>query len=185
MRVHVIAPAGFDDPGQPTGGNIYDRRVCAGLAEAGWEVLVATVAAAWPVPGPAARADLARIVSAIPDGETILIDGLIASPTAAQLLPHTGRVRMTVLLHMPLATALDAHHDVSAQRSERVVLRAAAGVVVTSEWSRQQVLTRYAIPAHRVHVAVPGADRVAAPARPTGPSRRSGCPRRHARRLAG
>ncbi len=123
-RVHVIVPEGFDDPGQPTGGNIYDRRVCAGMAEAGWDVLVTTVAAAWPVPGPGARADLARIVSAIPDGATVLIDGLIASPAAAQLLPHTGRIRMTVLLHMPLATVLDTHHDASAQRSERVVLRA-------------------------------------------------------------
>ena len=49
VRVHVVAPEGFDNPGQPTGGNIYDRRVCAGLAEAGWDVLVTTVAAAWPV----------------------------------------------------------------------------------------------------------------------------------------
>jgi glycosyltransferase involved in cell wall biosynthesis len=159
-------PEGFDRPGQPSGGNIYDRRVCAGLAEAGWEVLVTTVAAAWPIPGSGARADLARILSAIPDGETVLIDGLIASPTAEQLLPHTGRIRMTVLLHMPLATAIDTHHDASAERSERAVLRAAAGVVVTSEWTRQQVLTRYAIPACRVHVARPGVDRVAAPARP-------------------
>ena len=51
VRVHVIAPEGFDNPGQPTGGNIYDRRVCAGLAEAGWDVLVRTAAGAWPVPG--------------------------------------------------------------------------------------------------------------------------------------
>ena len=165
-RVHVIVPEGFDDPGQPTGGNIYDRHVCAGLAEAGWDVLVATVAGAQPVPGPGVRAGLARIVSAIPDGATVLIDGLIASPAAAQLLPHAGRIRMTVLLHMPLATALDTHHDASARRSERVVLRAAAGVIATSEWTRQQVLTRYAIPARRVHVARPGVDRVAAPARP-------------------
>jgi glycosyltransferase involved in cell wall biosynthesis len=166
VRVRVVVPEGFDDPGLPTGGNIYDRRVCAGLAEAGWDVQVTTVAAAWPVPGPGARADLARIVSAIPDGETVLIDGLIASPAAAQLLPHAGRIRMTVLLHMPLVTAMDTYHDASAQRSERAVLRAATGVVVTSEWTRQQVLTRYAIPASRVHVARPGADRVAATARP-------------------
>lgn len=166
MRVHVVVPEGFDNPGQPTGGNIYDRRVCAGLAEAGWEVLVTTIATPWPMPGPGSRADLARIVSAIPDGETVLIDGLIASPAAAQLLPHTGRIRMTVLLHMPLATALDTHHDARAERSERAVLRAATGVVVTSEWTRQQVLTGYAIPAHRVHVARPGADQVAALARP-------------------
>jgi len=166
VRVHVVVPKGFDDPGQPTGGNIYDRRVCAGLAEAGWDVLVTTVAGAWPDPGSGARADLARIVSAIPDGETVLIDGLIASPAAAQLVPHTGRIRMTVLLHMPLATALDPHHDASAQRSERAVLGAATGVVVTSEWTRQQVLARYTIPAHRVHLARPGVDRVAAPAKP-------------------
>ena len=166
MRVHVVAPEGFDEPGPPPGGNISARRVCAGLAEAGWDVRVTTAAAAWPAPGAGARAGLARIVSAIPDGETVLIDGLIASPAAAQLLPHTGRVRMTVLLHMPLATALDTHHDASAQRSERAVLRAATGVVVTSEWTRQQVLTRYAVPARRVRVARPGVDRVAAPARP-------------------
>jgi glycosyltransferase involved in cell wall biosynthesis len=163
MRVHVVVPAGFDDPGQPTGGNIYDLRVCAGLAAAGWDVLVAT-AAAWP--GPASGSDLARVVSAVPDGETVLIDGLIASPAAAQLLPHAGRVRMTVLLHMPLATAAGTCHDAGAERSERSVLRAAAGVVVTSEWTRRQVLTRYRIPARRVHVARPGADRVAAAARP-------------------
>jgi glycosyltransferase involved in cell wall biosynthesis len=166
VRVHVVVPEGFDNAAQPTGGNIYDRRVCAGLAEAGWEVLIATVAAAWPVPESGAQADLARIVSAIPDGEIVLIDGLIASPTAVQLLPHAGRIRMTVLLHMPLATALDTRHDASAQRSERVVLRAATGVVVTSEWTRQQVLTRYEIPARRVHVALPGVDRVVAPAQP-------------------
>jgi glycosyltransferase involved in cell wall biosynthesis len=166
VRVHVVVPEGFDDPGQPTGGNVYDRRVCAGLAEAGWEVLVATVAAAWRVPDPSARASLARIVSGIPDGEMALIDGLIASPAAAQLLPHAGRIQMTVLLHMPLATALDARHDASALRSERVVLRAAAGVVVTSEWARQQIVTRYEIPSCRVHVARPGADRVTVPARP-------------------
>jgi glycosyltransferase involved in cell wall biosynthesis len=161
-----VVPAGFDDPGQPTGGNIYDRRVCAGLAEAGWEVRVATVAAAWPVPDSGARAELARVVSAIPDGDIALIDGLIASPTPAQLLPHAGRISMTVLLHMPLATAVDARLDASAEHSERVVLHAATGVVVTSEWTRQQVLTRYEIPPGRVHVARPGVDRVAASARP-------------------
>jgi glycosyltransferase involved in cell wall biosynthesis len=166
VRVHLIVPDGFDDPGRPTGGNIYDRRACAGLAEAGWDVLVTRVAAAWPAPGPDARTGLARVVSAIPDGESVLIDGLIASPAAAQLLPHAGRIRMTVLLHMPLATAADAPHEASTQRSEQAVLRAATSVVATSEWTRQQVLTRYAVPARRVHVARPGADRVDAPARP-------------------
>jgi glycosyltransferase involved in cell wall biosynthesis len=166
MRVRVVAPEGFDDPGRPTGGNIYDRRVCGALADAGWEVLVATVAGQWPDPGPDARAELAGILSAVPDGENVLIDGLIASAAAVQLLPHTGRIRMSVLLHMPLATALDTHHDARAERSERAVLRAAASVVVTSAWTRRQVLDLYELPADRVHVARPGVDRVPAPARP-------------------
>ena len=165
VRVHVIVPEGFDHPGQPTGGNIYDRRICAGLAQAGWDVRVATVAVAWPVRDPRAHAGLARVVSAIPDGETVLIDGLLASPAVAQLLPHTGRLRMTVLVHMPLATAVDTH-GADAECSEWSVLHAAAGVVVTSEWTRRQVLARYAIPPGRVHVARPGVDRVAAPPRP-------------------
>src|SRR6201996_3943411 len=171
VRVHVIVPEGFDDSGQPTGGNIYDRRVCAGLAEAGWEGLGGSGAAAWRVRGPGPRAGLAgaglaRVLAAIPDGETVLIDGLIASPAAAQLLPHTGRLRLTVLLHMPLTAAADTDHDADAERSERAVLQAAAAVVVTSEWTQRQVLTRYAIPACRAYVGRPGADRGARPARP-------------------
>jgi hypothetical protein len=47
VRVHVVVPGGFDNPGQPTGGNIYDRRVCSGLAVAGWDVPVTTIASAW------------------------------------------------------------------------------------------------------------------------------------------
>jgi glycosyltransferase involved in cell wall biosynthesis len=163
VRVHVIAPAGFDRPDQPTGGNRYDQRVCAGLAEAGWEVLVGCVA---PAGDPGAPADLARVVSAVPDGETVLVDGLIASPAAAQLLPHTGRIRMAVLLHMPLPAAVDSHPGGRAEQSERAVLRAAASVIVTSRWTRQQVLTRYDIPACRVHVAQPGTDRVTVQPRP-------------------
>jgi glycosyltransferase involved in cell wall biosynthesis len=140
--------------------------VCAGLADAGWDVHVSTVPGAWPDPGPAARAGLARIVSAIPGRESVLIDGLIASPAAEQLLPHARRIPMTVLLHMPLATAPGTDQDPHVLRSERAVLRAAAAVATTSDWTRRQVLARYAVPARQVHLAQPGTDRVAAPARP-------------------
>src|SRR6201986_208996 len=111
VRVHVIVPEGFDNPGQPTGGNIYERRVCAGLAEAGWEVLVATVAAPWPARGSAARVDLARVVSAIPAVEPVLFDGPIPSPHNVQRRRHTGWIRLTGLRHMPLAPAGDTPHD--------------------------------------------------------------------------
>lgn len=162
----MVAPEGFDDPGRPSGGNIYDRRVCAGLTELGWDVQITAVPGAWPAGDSGAGAGLARAMAAIPDGETVLIDGLLASPAAAQLLPHTRRLRLVVLLHMPLATALDGSRDTAAQQSEGAVLGAAAGVVVTSEWTRQQVLGRFPISADRVRVARPGADHAdAAPRR--------------------
>ena len=167
-RLHVVLPDGYADPGRPSGGNGYDRRACAGLAGLGWDVRVATVAGSWPAGDHDA---LTRVLTAIPDGETVLIDGLIASPSAAALLPHAHRLRLTVLLHMPLATA--GPYEAGLLRSERVVLGAARGVVVTSAWTREQVLDRFALPAGRVHVARPGVE----PARlsPMGDGRRLLC----------
>lgn len=163
MRVHVIAPDGFDDPDRPSGGNIYDQRICEGLAQSGSDVRVTTVAGSWPACHRDARADLARIIASMPDGEAVLIDGLIASTAAAQLLPHAARLRLIVLLHMPLATAVDLPHGEAARRSERAVLGAVAGVVVTSDWTRRQVIAGFSIPPDRVHVARPGVDRADPP----------------------
>ena len=158
MRVHVVVPAGFDDPGRPSGGNRYDQRICAGLAECGWDVRIGTVDARWSISEPVPRTRLAEVMHAIPDGETVLVDGLIASPAAAVLLPHVSRLRLTVLLHM-LATD-EGEGDPSLGRSERAVLESAAAVVVTSEWARRQVLQRFEIAADGVTVALPGVDHV-------------------------
>ncbi|MEK8105677.1 hypothetical protein NKG94_11990 [Micromonospora sp. M12] len=35
---HVVLPGDIDDPATPSGGNVYDRRICAGLDEHGWSV---------------------------------------------------------------------------------------------------------------------------------------------------
>ncbi len=136
-EVHVIVPEGIDDPTRPSGGNTYDRQVCRGLATLGWTVHEHAV------PGAA----LARTVRRIPDGAVVLVDGLIASPAPQVLVPEARRLRQVVLMHMPLG-----HAD------EREVLAAAAAVVTTSEWSRRRLGELYALPADRVHVAVPGVD---------------------------
>jgi len=155
VRVHVVVPDGFDDPARPSGGNAYDRRVCAGLTEAGWDVQVAAVT--WPAPD--ADGQLSRTMAAIPDGETVLLDGLIASPSARPLLPHLRRLHAVVLLHMPLASAPPGSNNATALLSERAVLHAADAVVVPSEWTRQKLLSRGVAPAERIHVARPGVDR--------------------------
>ena len=78
-EVHVVVPNGIDDPRRPSGGNVYDRRVCRGLATLGWTVREHAVPGAWPRPGEAGHAALARTVREIPDVAVVLLDGLVVT----------------------------------------------------------------------------------------------------------
>jgi glycosyltransferase involved in cell wall biosynthesis len=154
--VHVLVPDGIDDPSRPSGGNAYDRRVCEGLAALGWSVHERAVPGRWPSPDDAARARLAQAVDATPHGALVLVDGLIASTAPEVLVPAARRVRLVVLVHLPLGLG-----SAAAERAECAVLSSAAAVVTTSAWARGWLLERYALPAARVHVAQPGVDAAA------------------------
>lgn len=133
--VRFVVPAGIDDPRHPSGGNDYDRRLSQELGAQGWRVIEHLV-----VP-----AGLARALADIPDGSVVLVDGLVASEA---LLPETSRLRIVVLLHMPVG-----------DDREREVLGAAAAVVTTSDWARRQVpggLATVALPGTDPRPAVPG-----------------------------
>ena len=156
-EVHVILPEGVDDPARPSGGNTYDRRVCRGLAARGWAVREHAVPGAWPRPGEAELAALARVTGRIPDGAVTLLDGLIASAAPEALVPHARRLRQVVLVHMPLGDR--AVREAAAVRArERAVLEAAAGIVTTSAWTRRRLRELYGLPGDRMHVAEPGVD---------------------------
>jgi glycosyltransferase involved in cell wall biosynthesis len=155
MAVHVIVPEGIDDPCRPSGGNTFDRRVCDGLAAGGWAVHVHEVAGSWPRADATSSAALAGALAALPEGALVLLDGLVASPARHVLVPEAERLRLVVLVHMPLGP--DASDD-RALRAEGAVLRAARSVVATSAWTRRTLLELYSLPADRVHVAEPGAD---------------------------
>jgi glycosyltransferase involved in cell wall biosynthesis len=145
--VHVVLPNDIDDPARPSGGNVYDRRVCDGLAAAGWSVREHPVRGAWPRPEPGERAELARLLAAVPDDAVVLLDGLIASAVPEVLRPHAARLRLVILVHQALVND-----------EEREALSTAAAVVTTSEWSRRGLLARYPLAPDRVHVARPGVE---------------------------
>ena len=152
--VHVVVPDGIDDPARPSGGNAYDRRVCDALGAIGWSVREHAVAGRWPRPDAASHAALAGVVEQIPDDAVVLLDGLIASTAPEVLVPQASRLRLIVLVHMPLG------HGPSddARTRERAVLSAAAAVVTTSAWTRRALLELYALAPERVHVAEPAVD---------------------------
>lgn len=146
--VHIVVPAGIDDPARPSGGNAYDRRVCNGLADAGWTVHVHEVPGSWPWPDARSHAALADALSRIPDRALVLVDGLVASPAPEVLVPESTRLRLVALVHMPLR-----------DEREGAALSAAASVVTTSAWARRVLLQLYSLPSDRVHVAEPGVER--------------------------
>ena len=157
--VHFVVPDGIEDPARPSGGNAYDRNVARGLDSLGWSVHEHAARGRWPRPDAEALAALAGVAHRIPDGAVALIDGLVASTAPEVLVPLAGRLRLVVLVHMPLGhrPADDAADDIRTR--ERGVLRAAAAVVTTSRWSRSRLLALYQLAPDRVHVAEPGVDR--------------------------
>jgi glycosyltransferase involved in cell wall biosynthesis len=156
--VHVVVPDGIDDAALPSGGNVYDRRVCGGLTALGWSVHEHAVPGGWPRPDAAACAALGDVVHRIPDDAVVLLDGLVASAAPEVLVPHARRLRLVVLVHMPLGHCPRHDGDGDARTREHAVLSSAAAVVATSAWTRRRLLELYGCPADRVHVAEPAVD---------------------------
>lgn len=150
-EVHVVVPDGIDDPLRPSGGNVYDRRVCTGLRALGWTVREHEVVGSWRDADPdgAGRSRLASVLARIPDGATVLIDGLIACVTPQVLRADAGRLRLVALVHMTRGGS-----------AEREALRAAAVIVVTSTWTKHQLTDRHGLSPDHIRVVLPGVDPV-------------------------
>lgn len=166
--VHVVLPGDVDDPATPSGGNIYDRRVCQGLSRSGWSVREHLIPGAWPRPGRAARAALAAALRTVPDRAVVLLDGLVAGAAPEVVVPSATRLRLVIVVHLPLGDEAGLAPRTAAARDarERRTLQAADAVVATSAWTAQRLVHHHGLPPDRVHVATPGVD-AAAPASTT------------------
>jgi glycosyltransferase involved in cell wall biosynthesis len=151
--VHVLLPNDIDDPTSPSGGNVYDRRICRGLANAGWSVREHAVPGRWPYPEPRDRATLAHELHGLPDHALVLVDGLIASAVPEVLRPHRERVALVVLVHAALG---DPAPDRRA--GELAALSSAVTLLTTSHWSARRLVELYPSLSGRIHVAPPGVD---------------------------
>ncbi|MGW3955557.1 glycosyltransferase family 4 protein [Streptomyces sp. NPDC004752] len=158
--LHFVMPGGVDDPASPSGGNAYDRRLCLDLPGFGWQVTRHTVDGAWPRPGAAARDELARTLRELPDGSVVLLDGLVACGVPETVVPEAGRLRLAVLVHLPLGdeTGLEPSVAADLDARERAVLRAVPAVIATSDWAVRRLVSHHGLAPERVHVAAPGAD---------------------------
>ena len=133
--VYAVLPNDIDDPASPSGGNRYDRRLLTGLAALGWSVREIAVPGAWPTPSGDDLGGLAAALGSVPDGGVVLVDGLVGSAAAGVLVPAAARLRVVLLVHLPLDTP-----------GEAAVLAAARAVVTTSPCTRLPVPVRVATP---------------------------------------
>ncbi|MFI5934449.1 glycosyltransferase family 4 protein [Actinoplanes sp. NPDC051494] len=151
----AVLPGGIDDPAAPSGGNTYDRRVLTGLA-ATREVHERAVTGAWPQPSATDRARLGAELAAVPDGATVLLDGLVACAAPEVIEAHAARLRPVVLVHLPLGDEPGAPAELTAREGR--TLRAAARVVATSAGAARRVENLHDLAPGSVHVAPPGVD---------------------------
>jgi len=160
----VGAHLAFAVPGDlatPTGGYRYDGRIIQELGRLGWLVDVLDLGDGFPFPSAEQRANALVMLSTVPVGCPIVLDGL-----AFGTLPEVGALRsrtpLIALVHQPLAleAALDTTQANAFRASERAALAAAARVVVTSESTARTVIADYDVPAERVSVVRPGNDPV-------------------------
>ncbi len=155
----------------PSGGNLYDRELIAGLRAAGVEVVVRRLSGF----GPTVEAgDLDQLAAALQAERISLVDG-IAAGRAPNVVAATVAAGHRVIIVVHHFGADDPSFDLESRGRyaavEAEALRAASGVLCTSRWAAAELARRYGL--DDVGVAPPGVDRPD----PAPGSRRTGAPR--------
>jgi glycosyltransferase involved in cell wall biosynthesis len=133
---------------EPTGGNVYNRRLVAALRACGQPAEIVRLPGAWPNPDGVARS---RLAATLAERSISVVDGVVASAAPQAILSATRSGRaVVILMHLPIGVEQPS-------RPEEQALGAASAVICTSQHCADLLEMRYGLvqPA----VALPGADR--------------------------
>ncbi|MGE3927719.1 MAG: glycosyltransferase, partial [Lautropia sp.] len=163
LTLHFVVPG---DLATATGGYAYARELLAAWRRAGREVVVHPLPDGFPLPSPDDRAAAAATFAALPDGATVIVDGLAFGALPALAACHGRRLKLIALVHHPLAleTGLAPPLAARLRDDERQALAQARAVIVTSATTAATLAADYAVAPERITIVEPGV-RIAATAR--------------------
>jgi glycosyltransferase involved in cell wall biosynthesis len=162
----VVKQLAFAVPGDlatPTGGYAYDRRIIAELKTLGWSIDVIDLGDGYPRPDAENRAAALPLLTRMPQGQPIVIDGLAFGVLPAAAASLHQRNPLIALVHQPLAlqSGLSVGDANNFRASERTALGFARRVIATSPSTANLLTMDYGVPAEHITVARPGTDPVA------------------------
>ena len=157
---HRVAFAVPGDLATPTGGYTYDRRIIGELHRLGFAVDVVDLGEGFPRPSAQTRAAALAKLAQVPDGVTIVVDGL-ALGVLPEIAVLRGRNPLIGLVHHPLAleTGLPPDEVERFRRSERAALASMQTIVVTSPAIARVLVADYGVSSDVLSVAPPGSER--------------------------
>ena len=161
MRRLAFAVPG--DLATPTGGYGYDRRIIGELKTLGWTIDIVDLGKGYPRPDAENQAAALPLLTRMPQGQPIVIDGLAFGVLPAAAASLRRRNPLIALVHQPLAleSGLSLADANKFRASERAALEFARRVIATSSSTKNRLITDYGVPAEHITVARPGSDPVA------------------------
>lgn len=140
-----------------TGGFIYERALLMALREAGHDVAHLQLPAGFPDPTAAEMAEAVAALAALPADAPLILDGLVYGAIETEGLAQV-RAPIVAMIHHPLAleTGLSPERAELLHRREADNLALAAEVVVPSPHTAAILRERYAVPAEKISIALPG-----------------------------
>jgi glycosyltransferase involved in cell wall biosynthesis len=132
-----------------------------GLQRLGRRVDVCSLDDSFPWPTGAAIVDAAAKLASIPDGATVLVDGLAGGGMPDVMEKEAARLRVASLVHHPLAdeTGISPEDAAAFEVSERRTLACVRRVVVTSRRTAGRVTELFGVSPSRIAIVEPGVDR--------------------------
>jgi glycosyltransferase involved in cell wall biosynthesis len=146
----------------PTGGYAYDRRMIEGLERLGWQIQLVSLGEGYPFLDPTQKDVASSKLLNLAQGVPMVIDGLALGALPELISEIANRHPVIALIHHPLAFeyGLNDSEIKFLRHSETQALKHVVGVIANSPTTARDLNQHYGIHSERVHIVLPGTDRV-------------------------